>query len=103
MAYDLAVGMCACFADKNFGINCFIPLIGKIARVRIVMRLIIIKMGFCRLALKAMNKPLTLLPKGVVNDYLAVIYQPGYHSQFTTKNQGLQWPMPEPDLLKPKV
>ncbi|TBL90924.1 DUF3274 domain-containing protein [Hafnia alvei] len=104
MAYDLAVGMCACFADKDFWHKLLYTADWKNSQSEDLDAVNYYKDGILPFSIKkAMNKPLTLLPKGVVNDYLAVVYQPGYHSQFTTKNQGLQWPMPDPDLSKPKV
>lgn len=104
MAYDLAVGMCACFADKDFWHKLLYTADWKNSQSEDLDAVNYYQMGLLPKDIKlAMNKPYKFMPKGVVNDYLAVVYQPGYHSQFTTKNQGLQWPMPDPDLSKPKV
>lgn len=104
MAYDLAVGMCACFADKDFWHKLLYRADWKNSQSKNLDAVNYYQMGLLPKDIKlAMNKPYKFMPKGVVNDYLAVVYQPGYHSQFTTKNQGLQWPMPDPDLSKPKV
>ncbi len=104
MAYDLAVGMCACFADKDFWHKLLYRADWKNRQSENLDAVNYYQTGFLPELIKpAMNKPYKFMPKGVVNDYLAVVYQPGYHSQYTTKNQGLQWPMPDPDLSKPKV
>ena len=104
MAYDLAVGMCACFADKDFWHKLLYRADWKNSQSKNLDAVNYYQMGLLPKDIKlAMNKPYKFMPKGVVNDYLAVVYQPGYNSQFTTKNQGLQWPMPDPDLSKPKV
>ncbi|QBJ32853.1 T6SS effector phospholipase Tle3 domain-containing protein [Hafnia alvei] len=104
MAYDLAIGMCACFADKDFWHRLLYRADWKNSQSEDHYAVNYYQTGLLPEPIKpAMNKPYKFMPKGVVNDYLAVVYQPGYHSQFTTKNQGLQWPMPDPDLSKPKV
>lgn len=104
MSYDLAVGMCACFADKDFWHRLLYTADWKNSQSENLDAVNYYQMGLLPELIKpAMNKPYKFMPKGVVNDYLAVVYQPGYHSQYTTKNQGLQWPMPDPDLSKPKV
>lgn len=104
MAYDLAVGMCACFADKDFWHKLLYRADWKNSQSKNLDAVNYYQTGLLPELIKpAMNKPYKFMPKGVVNDYLAVVYQPGYHSQFTTKNQGLQWPMPDPDFSKPKV